>query len=92
MQLNARLWSSSSVASGFSTKPSRPPSPASRTSGGALSHGDEIANVYRGNSIAEIEDTAGDVRNLKVGDFLAIGGHMALDPDRGGLLAEVLPR
>jgi AraC-like DNA-binding protein len=24
-------------------------------------------------------------------DFLAIGGHMALDPDRGGLLAEVLP-
>jgi hypothetical protein len=24
-------------------------------------------------------------------DFLAIGGHMALDPDRGGLLAEALP-
>src|SRR5882672_4414233 len=24
-------------------------------------------------------------------DFLAIGGHVALDPDRGGLLAEVLP-
>jgi hypothetical protein len=24
-------------------------------------------------------------------DFLAIGGHLALDPDRGGLLAEVLP-
>ena len=30
----------------------------------------------------------------KVGDgndFLAIGGHVALDPDRGGVLAEVLP-
>ena len=24
-------------------------------------------------------------------DFLAIGGHVALDPDRGGVLAEVLP-
>jgi len=24
-------------------------------------------------------------------DFLAIGGHVALDPDRGGLLADVLP-
>ena len=30
----------------------------------------------------------------KVGDgndFLAIGGHVALDPDRGDILAEVLP-
>ncbi len=35
------------------------------------------------------KDNVGTVRDGK--DFLAIGGHVALDPDRGGLVAEVLP-
>jgi AraC-like DNA-binding protein len=34
-------------------------------------------------------DNVGRVGDGK--DFLAVGGHVALDPDRGGLLAEVLP-
>ena len=35
---------------------------------------------------------ADNVGKVGVGnDFFAIGGHVALDPDRGGVLAEVLP-
>jgi hypothetical protein len=34
-------------------------------------------------------DSVGTVGNGE--DFFAIGGHVALDPDRGGVLADVLP-
>jgi hypothetical protein len=37
----------------------------------------------------EAPDSVGTVGDGK--DFFAIGGHVALDPDRGGVLADVLP-